>query len=139
MVVSHYSSQQEADQNFDQLIANIKQCNQLLQLSNQHDLATPILESESDESKQHLEDVWTQILDALEQRAVYIAQLSSIINTLNQSQIDIVAQLYQSIVVNDAHSIDWATDERSKARNALRAIKNAEKVLPIYKAHKYDG
>ena len=137
--MSHYSSQQQADQNFDQLIANIKQCNQQLQLSNQHDLAKPILESESEESKQHLEDVWTQTLDILEQRAVYIVQLSSIINTLNQSQIDIVAQLYQSIVVNDAHSIDWAIDEQSKARNALRAIKNAEKVLPIYNAHKYDG
>lgn len=124
---------------FDQLVANIEQCNQQLQLSSEHDIATPIIETDSDESKQHLEDGWQQTLDLLEQRAVYIAQLSSIVNTLNQSQIDIVAQLYQSIVLNDQRSVDWARAEQIKARNSLRAIKNAEKVLPIYKANKYDG
>lgn len=125
---------------FDQLIASIKECNDQLQINKDHLLATPILQTETDEAKQQqIELVWQQTLDALEQRAVYIGQLSSIINTLDQSQIDIVTQLYKSIIVNDAHSVDWARAEQRQTRNALRAIKNAEKVLPIYQAHKIDG
>jgi hypothetical protein len=125
---------------FDQLVANIEECNAQLKISKGHVIATPILETESDEAKQQkLEVAWLQTLDILEQRAVYIGQLSSIFNTLSQSQIDIVAQLYQSIIVHDAHTMDWAVAEQGQTRNSLRAIKNAEKVLPIYNAHKIDG
>ena len=122
---------------FDQLVADIKKCNEQLMLSESHALAIPVVESESDEAKlQDVENVWHQTLDVLEQRAVYISQLSSLFNTLNQSQIDIVAQLYQSIIENDAQSVNWASSEQKQTRNALRAIKNAEKALPLYKAHK---
>lgn len=122
---------------FDQLVADIKQCNAQLLLSETHTLATPVVESESDDAKlQAVEHAWQLTLDVLEQRAVCISQLSSLFNTLNQSQIDIVAQLYQSIIENDAQSVNWANSEQKQTRNALRAIKNAEKVLPLYKAHK---
>ena len=73
--------------------------------------------------------------DLVEQRALLVAQMASIINTLNESQIDIVGQLYQSIVANDENNIDWARAEQRKTRDSLRAIKNAEKILPLYKAH----
>lgn len=122
---------------FDQLVADIKQCNEQLMLSESHTLATPIVESESDVAKQQdVENAWQQTLDVLEQRAVCISQLSSLFNTLNQSQIDIVAQLYQSIIESNVQSVNWARLEQLQTRNALRAIKNAEKALPLYKAHK---
>lgn len=124
---------------FDQLVAKIKACNEQLLLNESHTLATPIIESESDQAKQQIEDVWQQTLDVLEKRAVYISQLSSLFNTLNQSQIDIVSELYQSIIDNDAQSVNWARAEQRQTRNALRAIKNAEKALPIYNAHKINS
>lgn len=81
------------------------------------------------------EQQWQQSLDLLEQRALFLAQLSSIIDTLNPQQIDIVGQLYESMLAADQAHLAVAHNEKLKTRDSLRAIKNAEKALPAYRAN----
>ncbi len=104
---------------FDQLIDDIKACN------------TKLYQPRDDD-----EEVWQAPLDLIEQRALFLENLSSIIPTLNPQQIKIVGQLYESIEATDQHYLGQVEAERVTTRNALRAIKKAEKkALPAYKAH----
>ncbi|MFT4925428.1 MAG: hypothetical protein ACI8WB_001521 [Phenylobacterium sp.] len=80
-------------------------------------------------------NLWQQSPGLLDQRALFLAQLSSILNTLNAQQINIVGHLYESMLATDQQHMKLAQAEQLNTRNSLRAIKNAEKALPAYKAH----
>jgi hypothetical protein len=111
---------------FDELLNAINQCNQQI-----YALATPV----KDDNGQEDDSQWQRATQLLDQRGLFLAQLSSIINSLDQQQIESVGQLYESILATDEQHITLVQAEQLKVKNSLRSIKNAEKALPAYKAH----
>ncbi len=82
---------------------------------------------------------WQATNRLIEQRGLFLQNLSLIINSLNTQQVDQVGQLYQLMLKSDGHYLKNAQQELKKTRNSLRAIKNAEKALPAYKAHQFNS
>lgn len=116
---------------FAKLIDSIEQCNTKLNQQGHFVSNEQFFDEQSSETEQQ----WQQSLDLLEQRALFLGQLSSIIDTLNPQQIDIVGQLYESMLAADQAHLRVAQSEKLKTRDSLRAIKNAEKALPAYRAN----
>ena len=109
---------------FFELVDAINNCNEKL-----YDQV--IITQDDDEDS----DQWQESVILIKQRGLFLEQLSSIINRLNQQQIEIVGRLYESILVKDQEHLATMQTERKKVRDLLRSIKNAEKALPAYKAH----
>jgi hypothetical protein len=82
---------------------------------------------------------WQATNRLIEQRGLFLQNLSLIINSLNPQQVDKVGQLYQLMLKLDEHYLKNAQQELKETRNSLRAIKNAEKALPAYKAHQFNS
>lgn len=120
---------------FDELIAAITDCNEKLYC---HGEAAPA-KAKSTMHELGEEDLWQQSPLILEQRALFLKQLYLIIDSLTPQQINTVGQLYESMLDSDQQHLLLAQAERLTTRNSLRAIKNAEKALPAYKAYKHNN
>jgi hypothetical protein len=115
------------DHTFDQLMTEIGACNQRLYSENITDKLN--VKARTDDNN------WQQAIGFIEQRALLLQQLSAMTAVLDQQQINRVGQLYQVMLDSDEDYLTQAQAERLKVRNALRAIKNAEKALPAYKSN----
>jgi hypothetical protein len=80
-------------------------------------------------------DEWLTAQTLIGRRALLLEKISSIINSLNQDEINILGQLYQTTLANDDHPLAQAESELLQTREQLRHIKIAEKALPAYKVH----
>ncbi|MFT5162233.1 MAG: hypothetical protein ACI9FJ_000801 [Alteromonadaceae bacterium] len=107
----------ELSVDIEQLISDIKACNEQLYQQEDQDLQ------------------WQLPLELIEKRALFLQKLSSIIPSLNPQQIITVGQFYESLLEADQHYLGLVRSEQQITRDSLRAIKNAEKALPAYKAH----
>lgn len=105
---------------FETLIAAIESCNSGIY---QHD------DEQHDD-----EELWQLPVDLISQRALLLQKLLVITPTVTPQQIEIIGQLYESMLAADEQTLSLAESERVVTRNSLRAIKNAEKSLPAYNA-----
>ena len=83
-------------------------------------------------------DDWQEANRLLEQRALFLQDLSFIIPTLTTEQAAQVGQQYEDMLASDSHYLGLAQTELSQTRDSLRGIKKGEKALPAYQANMYN-
>lgn len=119
---------------FEQIFDELQQCLQLLDDLIEQPLQQDLSKAD-DQQQVELLQQWQQSLDLLQQRGILFNQLNGLIKQLSDSQQRQLAECYQRVLASDQQHLKWAEAEQFKVRNALRAIKNAAKALPIYQAH----
>lgn len=77
---------------------------------------------------------WDESVILLKEREQLLAQLANLAQTLSPYEIEILANLYQDILENDAVYLTEAESEQTQVKKQLRHIKRAElSALPAYR------
>ena len=117
---------------FDALILAISSCNQELYASLVRHQSAPAAKEQLDpETIEHLLIAVSQV----EQRSHLLQQLVDITPFLDQHEINQLGHLYQTMLLSDKKDLPKLQAERESSYQRLRAIKNADKALPLYRAY----
>lgn len=119
---------------FDQVLQQLLQCQQQLDQLIEQPLRQDLAEADQQQQIELLQQ-WQLSLDLLQQRGILVNQLNGFSKQLSELQQRQLADCYQQFLATNQQHLEWAEAEQVKVRNALRAIKNAAKALPIYQLH----